>query len=41
VLDRTFTETAGYDDFVLVKDITFNSHCEHHMMPFFGKVHIA
>ena len=41
VLDRTFTETAGYDDFVLVNDITFNSHCEHHMMPFFGKVHIA
>lgn len=41
VLDRTFTETAGYDDFVLVKDITFNSYCEHHMMPFFGKVHIA
>ena len=41
VLDRTFTETAGYDDFVLVKDITFNSHCEHHMMPFFGKAHIA
>jgi GTP cyclohydrolase I len=41
VLDRTFGETAGYDDFVLVKDITFNSHCEHHMMPFFGKAHIA
>jgi GTP cyclohydrolase IA len=41
VLDRTFTETGGYDDFVLVKDITFNSHCEHHMMPFFGKAHVA
>jgi GTP cyclohydrolase I len=41
VLDRTFTETGGYDDFVLVKDIAFNSHCEHHMMPFFGKAHIA
>src|SRR5512146_2542721 len=41
VLDRTFGETAGYDDFVLVKDITFNSHCEHHMMPFTGKAHIA
>jgi GTP cyclohydrolase I len=36
VLDRTFSETGGYDDFVLVKDIGFNSHCEHHMMPFFG-----
>ena len=41
VLDRTFSETGGYDDFVLVKDIGFNSHCEHHMMPFFGKAHIA
>ncbi len=40
-LDRTFGETAGYDDFVLVKDISFNSHCEHHMMPFFGKAHVA
>jgi len=41
VLDKTFSETAGYDDFVLVKDISFNSHCEHHMMPFFGKAHVA
>ncbi len=41
VLDRTFSETSGYDDFVLVKDISFNSHCEHHMMPFFGKAHVA
>lgn len=40
-LDRTFGETAGYDDFVLVKDITFNSHCEHHMMPFYGRAHVA
>ena len=31
----------AYDDFVLVKDIGFNSHCEHHMMPFFGKAHVA
>jgi GTP cyclohydrolase I len=41
VLDRTFTEIGKYDDFVLVRDITFNSHCEHHMMPFMGKAHIA
>jgi GTP cyclohydrolase I len=41
VLDKTFSETGGYDDFVLVKDIGFNSHCEHHMMPFFGKAHVA
>ena len=40
-LARTFSETSGYDDFVLVKGITFNSHCEHHMMPFNGKAHIA
>jgi len=41
VLNRTFGETAGYDDFVLVRDIAFTSHCEHHMMPFYGKAHIA
>jgi GTP cyclohydrolase I len=41
VLDRTFTEIGKYDDFVLVRDISFNSHCEHHMMPFIGKAHIA
>src|SRR6476661_10409838 len=41
VLDRTFSETGGYDDLVLVRDIPFYSHCEHHMMPFYGKAHIA
>jgi GTP cyclohydrolase IA len=41
VLERTFTETGGYDDLVLVRDIPFHSHCEHHMMPFFGKAHVA
>lgn len=41
LLDRTFGETAGYDDFVLVSDIPFTSHCEHHVMPFYGKAHIA
>jgi GTP cyclohydrolase I len=41
VLDRTFSEIGKYDDFVLVRDIAFNSHCEHHMMPFVGKAHIA
>ena len=40
-LNRTFKEVGGYDDIVLVKDIPFSSHCEHHMVPFFGKVHIA
>src|SRR5690242_13359524 len=41
VLERTFSEIGRYDDFVLVRDIAFNSHCEHHMMPFTGKAHIA
>lgn len=41
VLERTFAEIGTYDDFVLVRDIAFYSHCEHHMMPFFGKAHIA
>jgi GTP cyclohydrolase I len=41
VLDRTFSETGGYDDLVLVRDIPFYSHCEHHVMPFTGKAHIA
>src|SRR5262249_22614431 len=34
VLERTFSEIGKYDDFVLVRDIGFSSHCEHHMMPF-------
>ena len=37
----TFSETGNYDDLVLVRDIAFNSHCEHHMMPFTGKAHVA
>ena len=41
VLNRTFGETAGYDDFVLIRDMGFTSHCEHHMMPFYGNAHIA
>ncbi|HEY5080941.1 MAG TPA: GTP cyclohydrolase I FolE [Bauldia sp.] len=41
VLERTFDELGTYDDIVLVRDIPFYSHCEHHMVPFIGKVHIA
>jgi GTP cyclohydrolase I len=41
VLARTFSEIDSYDDLVLVRDIPFNSHCEHHMIPFTGKAHIA
>jgi len=40
-LARTFGETEAYDDFVLIRDIGFTSHCEHHMMPFRGKAHVA
>lgn len=41
VLGRTFEEVGGYDDAVLVKDIPFFSHCEHHMVPIIGKAHVA
>ena len=41
ILSKTFREVGGYDDIVLVKDIPFSSHCEHHMVPFVGKAHIA
>lgn len=41
VLGTTFEEVAGYDDLVLVKDISFFSHCEHHMVPIIGKAHVA
>ena len=41
ILDRVFEEVEGYQDIVLLKDITFHSHCEHHMVPFVGKAHIA
>lgn len=41
VLSKTFKEVGGYDDLVLVKGIPFHAHCEHHMVPFFGKAHIA
>lgn len=41
ILDRIFEEVEGYDDLVLVRDIPFSSHCEHHMVPFVGRAHIA
>ncbi len=41
ILDRVFEEVEGYDDMVLVRDIPFASHCEHHMVPFVGKAHVA
>jgi GTP cyclohydrolase I len=41
ILKRTFEEVSGYHDMVLVRDIAFFSHCEHHMVPVIGKAHIA
>ncbi len=41
ILSKTFKQVGGYDDIVLVKDIPFSSHCEHHLVPFVGKAHIA
>jgi len=41
ILDTVFEEVEGYGEMVLVRDIPFFSHCEHHMAPFFGKAHIA
>jgi GTP cyclohydrolase IA len=40
-LTRTFEEVGGYDEIVLLRDIPFQSHCEHHMAPIIGKAHIA
>ncbi|MFN3687681.1 GTP cyclohydrolase I FolE [Salinarimonas sp.] len=40
-LARVFEDVEGYGDMVLVRDIPFHSHCEHHMVPFFGHAHIA
>lgn len=40
-LRRTFSEIEGYDELVLLQDIEIHSHCEHHMVPFVGKAHVA
>jgi len=40
-LSRTFEEVDGYDDMVVLKDIRFESHCEHHMAPIIGRAHIG
>jgi GTP cyclohydrolase I len=40
-LSRTFEEISGYDEMVLLRDITFESHCEHHLAPIIGRVHIG
>ena len=40
-LSRTFDEVAGYDEIVVLRDIAFESHCEHHLAPIIGRVHIG
>jgi GTP cyclohydrolase I len=40
-LARTFEEVAGYDDMVILRDIRFESHCEHHLAPIIGRVHVG
>ena len=41
LLQRTFEEVDGYDEMVLLRDIPFESHCEHHIAPIIGKAHVA
>jgi len=41
VLQRTFEEAGGYDEMVVLRDMRFESHCEHHMAPIIGRAHIA
>ncbi len=41
VLERTFEETADYDEMIVVRDIRLESHCEHHVVPILGKAHVG
>jgi GTP cyclohydrolase I len=41
VLKRTFSEVEGYDEMIVMSDIRFESHCEHHMVPIIGKAHVG
>jgi GTP cyclohydrolase IA len=40
-LKRTFKEVEGYDEMIILRDIEFESHCEHHMAPIVGKAHVG
>jgi GTP cyclohydrolase I len=40
-LKRTFEEVDGYDEMIVLRDISFESHCEHHMAPIIGKAHVG
>src|SRR5215208_869265 len=41
ILAKTFSEVDGYDEMIVMNDIRFESHCEHHMVPIIGKAHIG
>jgi GTP cyclohydrolase IA len=41
ILQRTFSEVGGYDEMIVMTDIRFESHCEHHMVPIIGKAHVG
>ena len=41
ILQRTFSEVEGYDEMIVMSDIRFESHCEHHMVPIIGKAHVG
>jgi GTP cyclohydrolase I len=41
ILNKTFKDVEGYDEMIVLRDITFESYCEHHMVPFTGRVHVA
>ncbi len=41
ILSRTFEEVSGYDEMVVLRDIPFESHCEHHMAPIIGRAHVG
>jgi GTP cyclohydrolase I len=40
-MQRTFKEVEGYDEMIVLRDISFESHCEHHMAPIIGKAHVG
>ena len=41
ILQRTFSETEDYDEMIVLRDVSFASHCEHHMVPILGRAHVA
>ncbi len=41
ILQKTFSEVEGYDEMIVLRDVRFESHCEHHMVPIIGKAHVA